>query len=79
MLADDVHQAPHFVVAEEGWRTAAEVQLDDVAAAVQSGLLHGDLLAEILDVLGRPAVVLGDYLVAGAVIADGIAEGDVHV
>jgi hypothetical protein len=52
MLVDDVHQALHFLFAEEGRRTAAEVQLDYVAATVEGRFLHRDFLAQVLDVLG---------------------------
>ena len=38
-----------------------------------------DLAADVLDVLGRAPVVLGDDLVARAVVADRVAERDVHV
>ena len=38
-----------------------------------------DLAADVPDVLGAAAVVLGDDLVAGAVVADGVAERHVHV
>jgi hypothetical protein len=79
MLADDFHQPLHLVVAEEGRRAAAEMQLDHVAAAFQRRLLHGNFLAQVLDVLGGAAVILGDDLVAGAVVADRVAERYVDV
>ncbi|MEI2695157.1 MAG: hypothetical protein V9E90_08810 [Saprospiraceae bacterium] len=79
MLADDVHQASHFVVRKESRCAAAEVQLNHVATAVQRRFLHRDFLAQVLDVLGGTAMVLGDDLVAGAVVANRIAEGDVDV
>jgi hypothetical protein len=79
MLVDDVHQALHFVFAEEGRRTAAEVQLDYVTTAFEGRFLHRDFLAQVFDVLGGTPVILGDDLVAGAVVTDGIAEGYMDV
>jgi hypothetical protein len=38
-----------------------------------------DFLGEVFDILRRPAVVLGHHLVAGAVVADGVAEWHVHI
>ena len=64
---------------EEGGRTAAQVQLKHFPRAPQAGGLEIDFLFEVFEILGRAAVVLRDDLVAGAVVADRIAEGDVEV
>jgi hypothetical protein len=73
------HQLAHLVVREEGRRAAAPVQLDDVVRAVEVLALQVELLGQVLQVLGRAPVILGDDLVAGAVIADGVAERDMEV
>ncbi len=73
------HQHRHFVAREERRRAAAEVQLLDPRAAFDEAAHDLDLAADVLDVLGRAPVVLGDDLVARAVVADRVAERDVHV
>jgi hypothetical protein len=47
--------------------------------AVERFRLQGQFLAEILQVLGRAPMILRNNLVAGAVIADRVAERDVKV
>jgi hypothetical protein len=79
VLADRRHQLAHLVVRQEGRRAAAPVQLHHLAAALQAAGLQLHFFAEVFQVLGRAAMVLGDDLVAGAVVADRVAEGDVHV
>ena len=49
---------------------------------VAQAQMHGvqvDLAAQVAQVIGRPAVVPGDDLVAGAVVAQRFAERNVHV
>jgi hypothetical protein len=55
------------------------VQLLDLRAALDQAADDVDLAAEVTDVLRRAPVILGDDLVAGAVVADRVAERDVHV
>jgi hypothetical protein len=73
------HQRRHLVPGQEGRRAAAPVQLLDVARALQQVGDGLDLAADVADVFGRAAVILGDHLVARAVVADGVAERHVHV
>ena len=79
MFARRGHQLPHFVMREEGRRAAAPVQLDHVMVAIQVLALQRQLLRQIFQILGGAPVILGDDLVAGAVIADGVAERDMEV
>src|SRR5690606_33374660 len=79
MAAYAGHQFAHLRMREEGRRAAAPVQLHDFVRALQLRRLHGDFLADILDVLVRVRLVLGDDLVAGAVVANRIAERDMYV
>jgi len=79
MLPGHFHQAAHLVVGQEGGGATAPMQLDHFTRAVERLGLQGHFLAEILQVLGRTAMILGNNLVTGAVIADGIAERDVKV
>ncbi|MCY1422923.1 hypothetical protein D9M71_386220 [compost metagenome] len=79
MLAQAGHQLAKLVVAEEGRCAAAEVQLLDhlIGIEVTADQLH---LAQQALQVGRAApAVLGDDLVAGAVVADVRAERQVHV
>ena len=69
----------HLVPREERRRAAAQVQLLDLRAALDQAAHDLDLAAHVLDVLGAAPVILGDHLVARAVVADRVAERDVHV
>ena len=73
------HHARQLGIAEEGRRAAAEVQLRDRLAGAEVRDVQGDLLVERIEVLGGALVVLGDHLVARAVVAQRLAERDVHV
>ena len=55
------------------------MQLRDRRGRINEPAHNLDLVCEIADVFFRTAVVLGDDLVAGAVIADGVAERYVQV
>src|SRR5471032_1058180 len=79
VLAQVGHQVAHLAVAHVGWRAAAEVQLFDLAHAGEQAALHVDFLLQVAEVGGGLGVVLGDDLVAAAVVADGVAERDVDV
>jgi len=73
------HQLAQFVVAEKGRRAATEVQLLDFLCGVEVAGDQLDFLFQALQIRLRPAAILGDDLVAGAVVADGVAERNMHV
>ena len=78
-LRERLHHERELVVREEGRRAAAEVELLELGGA-RDGLLHEvGFAADHLDVLGAAGVVARDDLVAAAVEADVVAEGNVHV
>ena len=77
--AQHAHEVGHLVAGEEGRRAAAPVQLLDGGSPLDHAADDADLAADVPDVLGAAAVVLGDDLVAGAVVADGVAERHVDV
>ena len=79
VLLHDRHQLAQLVVGQEGGRAPAQVKLQDFPRPLQAGNLEINFLFQIIQVLGRATVVLRDDLVAGAVVADRIAEGDVEV
>ena len=73
------HELAELVVAEECGRSAAEMQLAHGLALPQLGRVQVHLARKIAQVLGRTVLVLGDDLVAGAVIAQRLAERHMHV
>ena len=73
------HQFGQFLVVEEGGRAAPQMQLADRSAPAQVPDVQVDLAAQQLQVGCTALMVLGDDLVAGAVVAERLAEGDVHV
>ena len=73
------HQLAQFVVAQEGGRAAAQVQLADDLANAQVRGVQIHLPAQVAQVGFTALVVLGDDLVAGAVVAQRLAKRDVHV
>ena len=77
--AQRAHQRAHLVVRQERRRAAAPVQLDHRRRALDQSADDADLLLDVADVLGGVVVVLGDDLVARAVVADRVAERHVHV
>ena len=79
VLRQQAHELAQLVIVHEGRASAAQVQLaDDAAFADQVGV-QGQFQRQVAQVLGRTAVVLGDDLVAGAVVAQGRAEGNMHI
>src|SRR3990167_3108096 len=78
MLARDVHQLLDFIVAEEGRRSAAPVQLLHDTRAVEKLSLHGDLAMQAAEVRRSPLAVLGHDLVAGTIKTNGVAEREVE-
>ncbi|BCD89485.1 hypothetical protein PSm6_58920 [Pseudomonas solani] len=79
MLAQVPHEAAQFVVAEEGRRATAEVQLLDLLLRVEVAGDQFDLALELFQVGQGAAAILGDDLVAGAVVADVRAERHMHI
>lgn len=79
MLAQLGHQLAQLIVAEERRGTAAKVQLFYALGGVQVAADQLDFLFQALQVGVGAAAVLGDDLVAGAVVANVRAERYVHV
>ena len=80
MPARHVHQLAHLVVRQERRGTAAPVQLFyGIVFGIEIARLQRKLPTKVLQVLGRTPVVLGDDLVARAVVADGGAEWQVKI
>jgi len=73
------HQVVHLGVGKIGRGAAAEMQLLDLVHAGEQRALHGDLALQVGEI-GRGLLALpGDDLVAGAVVADRVAERNVQV
>ncbi len=79
VLAQLGHQLAQLIVAEERRGTAAKVQLFYALGGVQVAADQLDFLFQALQVGVGTAAVLGDDLVAGAVVANVRAERYVHV
>ena len=77
--AQPTHQRRHFVARQERRRAATPVKLLHGRCAFDQRRDEVDLAPDVRDVLGRAAVVLREDLVACAVIADRVAERQVHV
>ncbi len=77
--AQVVHQFIHLRVRQIGRRAAAQVQLFDLLGAAQQRRLHADLALEVAKVDSRLVALLRDDLVAGAVVAQRLAERDMQV
>lgn len=73
------HQLADFIIAEKGRRSAPPMQLHGFMRALQRCRNQFDFLAQTTYILGRTAMIAGHYLVAGAVITDGVAKRDVNV
>lgn len=73
------HEGAQLVVAEEGGGAAAQVQLAEGLARAQVAQLQRQLLRQQGQVGGGAVVVLGDDLVAAAVVAQRFAKRDMHV
>ena len=79
MTAYARHQFTHFIMRKKCGRTTTPMQLNDFVGAFELCCLQGDFLANILDVLGRVRTVFCDDFITRAVVANRIAERDVHV
>ena len=78
-VAQHGHQPCEFSVGQEGGCATAQVQLRHRLATAQHGGVQRHLLRQRVQVFARLVVVLGDDLVAGAVVAHRFAERDVDV
>ena len=79
MRARDTHQFAHLVVRQERRRAAAPVQLIHAPRLVKQRALERDLPVQARQIRRRALAVAGDDFVAGAVIADRVAERDVEI
>jgi hypothetical protein len=79
LRADRVCERAHLLGREKSRRTAAEMQLRHAPAAAEPLARERQFLREVLDILCRAPVIPGHHLVARAVIADRVAERQVHV
>ncbi len=73
------HQFLHLGIRDIGGGAAAPVQLAHRAARVHMLRLQRDFAVQHLQVVGCPLPVRSDDLVAGAVVADGVAERDMKI
>ena len=79
VFADHVEDAFELVVAQEGRRAAAEVELRELVSPAQMRCQQFHFFFQILDIGIGTAFVFGNDFVTAAVVADGIAEGNVDV
>jgi hypothetical protein len=79
MLAQQGHQRAQLVVGEEGGRAAPQVQLADGLALAAMGRMQGHLACQVVQVDGGAIVVARHDLVAGAVVAQRLAERHMHI
>ena len=79
VFTNHVEDAFELVVAQECGRAAAEVQLRELVSSAQMRCQQFHFFFQILDIGIGTAFVFGNDFVATAVVADGIAEGDVDV
>ena len=82
MLARLAHQLTHFVMRQEGWRATTPMQLNHFVltiTAFKTGALQRQLFSEIFQVLGATSVILGNDLIAGAVVANRVTKGNVEI
>src|SRR3546814_10111154 len=68
------HQVGQLIAGEVGGCATAEVQLSELARTIEQFALHGNLALEVFEVLDGALGLVGDDLVAGAVIAKALAE-----
>ncbi len=78
-LAQRIHQIDQLLTGQIGRRTAAQMQLGQLARVIEQGRLHLDFTLEVLEVLDGTLGLVGDDLVAGAVVAKALAERNVDV
>lgn len=73
------HHITQFSVTQERWGSSSQVKLAHLLALAQVLRDEVDLSREIVKVFRALAVMFGDELVAGAVVANRLAEGDVDI
>src|SRR5690606_5047119 len=76
---DQPEQALELLVEHEGGRAAAEMQVRDVLARTEQAADQPQFGVERIEVLRRGFLVARADLVAGTVVADAPAEGDMEV
>ena len=74
-----IHEPAHLLAGQERRRPAAPVQLLDDAIRIEQLSLQRELLLQGRQVRDGTGSIGGDDLVAGAVVTDRAAEGDVKV
>ena len=79
VFTNHVEDAFELVIAQECRRTAAEVELRELVSSAQMRGQQFHFFFQILDIGIGTAFVFGNDFIAAAVIADGIAEGNVDV
>ena len=79
VFTNHVEDAFELVVAQECGRAAAEVELRKLVSSAQMRRQQFHFFFQILDIGIGTAFVFGNDFVTAAVVADGIAEGDVDV
>ena len=77
--AQQRHQLGQFVVAQKRGAAAAQVQLPETLARAHDGGVQRQFFGQVVQVARRAAVVFGDDLVAGAVVAQRLAKRNVHI
>ena len=78
-VCEMTHQVAELLAIQVGWCSATEMQLLDFAAAIKQLCLHLDFPVKHLEIAVHPSLVMRHDLVAAAVIAERMAERDVHV
>ena len=73
------HQVGQLFAGEIGGCATAKVQLRELARTIEQFALHGDFALEVFEVLDGAFGLVGDDLVAGAVVAKALAERNVDV
>ncbi len=76
---EHVHEPREFRVGQEGRCAPAQVQLAHGLARAQARRGQGHFALQVAQVGGGAAVLFGDDLVAGAVVAQRLAKRDVHI
>ena len=79
VFTNHVEDAFELVVAQECGRTAAKVELRKLVSSAQMRCQQFHFFFQILDIGIGTAFVFGNDFVTAAVVADGIAEGDMDV
>jgi len=79
MLARRGDETAQFVMRKESRRATAQMQLRDLPRPAECRHMQANFAVDVIEILRRLAVILGDDLVTGAVIANRAAKGDVKV